>query len=211
MKVFRFDGPLMRFFDRLGCLLFINIAFLVFSLPIVTVGVSLTAMYRCMLAMAFGDSTNMLKLFFSAFTSNFKKSLLLSMCVLPFLALGIYDALIFFSGNISMHWSNAIMSFFPLVLVYSIASYIFPLQAQYENSVLRTLKNALYLALSNIPATILMVIINLVFPLLVLSTPKLLLHAIPYWALFGFSFPVYLSSLLLKKIFKHYTPEIADE
>ncbi len=44
MKLFDVDGPLMAALNKLADLVFANLLFILFSLPVVTLGVSLTAL-----------------------------------------------------------------------------------------------------------------------------------------------------------------------
>ena len=52
MKKFGIDNPFFAFMGRVGDILILNILFVITSIPIVTIGMSLSAMYRVTLRMA---------------------------------------------------------------------------------------------------------------------------------------------------------------
>ena len=64
---------LMRFMDTFGNVFFLNIFFVLFSIPIVTIGASITAMYHVMFELQDGTESYIYKMFFEAFKSNFKQ------------------------------------------------------------------------------------------------------------------------------------------
>lgn len=78
MKLFDADGPLMAALNKLADLVFANLLFILFSLPVVTLGVSLTALQTVVLALA-EDEENLVvrKRFWQAFRRDFKQSTLL--------------------------------------------------------------------------------------------------------------------------------------
>ena len=85
MRLFNPDSPLMQFLTRLADLVILNILWILFSLPIVTLGASTTALYRSVLTLIDGGGSSTVLLFWNAFRSNFKQSTLL------FLVLGRRD------------------------------------------------------------------------------------------------------------------------
>ena len=78
MKLFDVDGPLMAALNKLADLVFANLLFILFSLPVVTLGASLTALQTVVLALA-EDEENLVvrKRFWQAFRRDFKQSTLL--------------------------------------------------------------------------------------------------------------------------------------
>ena len=49
--LFDLDNPLMRFLSKVADLLVLNLLFLVCSIPVFTIGASMTAMYYCFFKM----------------------------------------------------------------------------------------------------------------------------------------------------------------
>ena len=68
------NSPVMSFFNKLTDLLFLNILWLVCSLPIITIGASTTAMYYVSItSIRMGDGY-VAKRFFKSFVDNFKQA-----------------------------------------------------------------------------------------------------------------------------------------
>ena len=45
MSLFRLDGPVFRFVERVANLVILNLIFLLFCVPVVTIGPAITALY----------------------------------------------------------------------------------------------------------------------------------------------------------------------
>ena len=54
IMLFQIDGPMMRAFQKISDIIFLNMVFLLCCIPIVTIGPSVTAMYTVTLKMAAG-------------------------------------------------------------------------------------------------------------------------------------------------------------
>ena len=72
-RLFDLDNPVMRFLGKLFDLMYLNLLFLLCSIPIVTIGASLTAMYSVALKMVKNEETYIGKDFFKSFRMNFKQ------------------------------------------------------------------------------------------------------------------------------------------
>ena len=75
MNIFSSDGWFSRFFGTLGDIIIVNILFILCSIPIVTMGASMSAMYFTLLKkQRTGENGGVVKLFFKGFKDNFKQS-----------------------------------------------------------------------------------------------------------------------------------------
>ena len=73
MAFFGIDGPFYRFICRFIDLVKLNFMWLLFSLPIVTIGASTTAAYSIALKMVDDEEGYMVKSFVKEFKRNFKQ------------------------------------------------------------------------------------------------------------------------------------------
>lgn len=90
--------------------------------------------------------------------------------------------------------------------------FVFPLLAQFENTVLGTLRNAYLMALAYLPRAILVCGINLVPVLFFLFAPSYFYKILPIWFIATPGIIAYFCSLLHKKIFEHLAvPGYAEE
>ena len=76
--------------------------------------------------------------------------------------------------------------------------YMFALQSRYENTVKGTIVNAFRLALANLPRTVVMMIIWIIWILVMVYLHRAALLA---FLLYGFSLPGYLCTMLYEPVF----------
>ena len=75
MNIFNSDGWFARIFGTIGDIIVVNILFIICSIPIFTIGASMSAMYYTLLKkQRTGETGGIIKLFFKGFKDNFKKS-----------------------------------------------------------------------------------------------------------------------------------------
>ena len=194
------DSPLVVFLTRITDLFLLNIAFLLFSLPIFTIGAASTALYRVMLNIQKGEDAKPLAQFVSAFRANFRKASLLFLILFLPLVLVVYYAILLTSGSFSSEISLLIPSITVIVIFSCIWSMVWPLQAQFENTPFSVIKNALRLSLAYLPRTILMAGINGLPFWLFLMVPDFFVRIAIFWLVIGFSLSTRINAFLARKI-----------
>lgn len=199
-KIFDLDNPFFRFIGKLVDVVFLNLLWLIFSLPIVTIGASTTAMYYVTLKLVRDREGYIFKSFLKAFKENFKQSTIIWMILMA--ALTILGTDIYVVYNMEASYAKVLLALFVgvSVLVLFVLLYIFPLQAQFANPVKQTFKNALLIAVRHLPWTILLVVINVVMGFLIYV---FLVIAI----LFGFGLLAFINSFIFTKVFLKYIPQ----
>lgn len=157
-KFFSVDSKVYQFMSRLTDVFVLNTMWLIFSLPIVTIGISTIAAFDVSLRMAEDKEGKIAPAFIKAFKSNWKQGLIMSFVLFlcfyvlfidfqltaldvenswVFLAIGIVTAYIFVFSNL----------------------YVFPLLARYENSIPRSLKNSFNISMRYFLRSFLLLII----------------------------------------------------
>lgn len=203
---FRPDSPLMRAIGRVGDLALLNILFLLCSVPVLTIGASAAALYTVCLQIVRGEGGHIARTFFSAFARNLLQSTILTLLFLA-IGAGLYLDLRVMQANPAM---------FPLVFrigtgLVAIAaalalSYAFALQARFENTVWRTLKNAFLLGVTHPFSSLIVVALTLLpLGLSLFATYYFLLSSV-YWFLFGFSLAAVANSYLFERMFRAMLP-----
>lgn len=198
--MFKLDSPFMNFLGKVCDLLILNILALVCSIPIVTAGASVTAVYYICYKMIKNEEGYIAKGFFKAFKENFRQAtaIWLIQCVI-FLILVMDFRIIVNSG---LHFPK------PFVITIIACSIIFllgmlfalPLQARFENTVKNTIKNSFLMFFSHLPTTLLLVAIA-VLPFVMMYFVN---RITPLVFLMGFSVVAYLQSYFILKVFKPY-------
>lgn len=204
MKFFRFDSPFWEFFSRVADLVILNVLWLVFSLPIVTIGASTTAMYCVALHLVRGEGSGVVRMFWNSFRLNFRQATLLFFILLIPTVLVCYELWLYLSGAVTQTLWTGVVFCLPAVLLTLISAYIYPLLAQFDNSIRNTLKNACYLAIGNLPVSLIMAALNLLAPILFLCLPEFFMKSCIFWVTIGAALVAAINSLLLRRIFKKY-------
>lgn len=148
--------------DVFGNLFILNIVFVLFSLPVVTIGASVTALYSVTLKMVRGEEGGIFKSFVAGFKANFKKATIVWMITLVFGGI-IYVEMLLCMNNSTLleaipvlkQMSNGISWFYLVLVVIELAviglgsPFLYPLIARYDNGLKNTIKNSFLVAISN--------------------------------------------------------------
>ena len=100
-RLFDFGSPLMRNLTRIFDCMCLSVLWMLFSVPIVTMGASSAAMYTTVYKYIRKDEGYLWKTFWGAFKENLKRSTLAWLAALALLALLTVDALVFRSMAIN--------------------------------------------------------------------------------------------------------------
>lgn len=206
-KFLDLDSPVIRFLNRMADLLILNLLMIAMCIPIITIGASFTAMHYVLLKMVRGEEGYLIRSFFKSFKMNFRQATLIWLMMLAVIGVMIGDVLIMaYSGlQFPRFLLYALIAF--AVLFALVVIYVFPLLARFENTIVRTIKNALIITFVNLPKSLLM--------LLYYAVPLLVIYFVPYFTMFvfffGISLPAYGSALLYSGIFKKFEPEVEEK
>ena len=212
MKLFDPEGPLMSALGTLSDLVFCNILFCLFSLPLFTIGASASALYDCTLSIVEQREASFIAAqFWEAFRRNFRRATALWLILLVMaLFLWAYslavDAL---GGELQRLYRVTffILSFFFLAG----GQYVFPLQARFnrmENGEKRkspwgVLKTAYFLSAAALPWTLGAAFISIATTYVsFLMNPAALHTAVFLWAFAAFAVIAYLQSFLFVRAFR---------
>ena len=115
MNFFVIDSPVMKFLGRLGDIIILNLIFVVTSLPVITIGTALSALYAVAMKLARGEDPSILKEYMKAFKRNMKPAtiswLIMSaagaLIFVDFRLAGVFEAQeIIFSNLSCIHWGG---------------------------------------------------------------------------------------------------------
>ena len=177
-RFFSESNWLYRCMSRLADWMILSVLWCVCSLPIITIGVSTTSLYCVSLQLARGEEPPIFKTYFRSFRVNLKQGLVLGLMVLAAIAITAVDYYAYrvTSGTISLVFAGfSIVSAIILVLI---LPYLFPLLAQFNNTVPQMIKNAFVLSVANLPTTVGLLLIHAVPVLLALISWELFLQSL---------------------------------
>ena len=128
MNGFGLDGKLFRGLTKAGDFIILAVITVVFFLPVVTIGASLTAAFYSGIKLVRDEESYVYKDFWKSFKMNFVQGLLLEIV-------------------------HGVMAIWVGIMLYS-----FAMLSRYDNKLFGTLKNALIICMHHLPQTIIMLI-----------------------------------------------------
>ena len=154
MKKLSIDNPFFGFMDRLGDIVILNILFLICSVPIITMGASVSAMYQALREMEEDTYISAFKSFKAAFMSSLKKSIpVWLLCFIPGTVL-VFDIMFVTRAESSMFWHitgmvTGCLMFLWLMLV----CWLFPAAVFKSFNIKEAVNRSMFLAVRNLPYT----------------------------------------------------------
>lgn len=155
MKFFSVDSPLYRFLSKLLDVIKLNFLWILFSIPLITIGASTVAAMSVALKMADDEEGYIGRGFLKAFKENWKQGTVLWL-ITAAAAYAIYLDFQFFEaleGNPILFLIIGIVS---IILAVSALLYSYPLTARYENTLFRIINNSIDITRKYVGRTILL-------------------------------------------------------
>lgn len=209
--IFSMDTPIMRGLSKLADIIVLNILFIICSIPVFTIGASLTALYAVMLRLVRNEESYIVSSFFRSFKMNFRISTevwLLMLAVGGILAVDYRFMQEYFKESAGV--LRILLAVF--VLLYAVfVVFIFPYIARFEDTFKDTVRNVFLIGVANLLyfAAILAVAV-IPFGITYLLGIE---SCMSFWLLFLFAGVAYVESVLYRKVFDKYTGAVlpADE
>ena len=189
------DGKFVKVLNRIADLVGLNLLAILFCIPIITIGASITAVYGCIFRIQEKREGYLTKDFWKLFKECFRSSTIIYLVGVAVVAMLYLDYQIFATDSRLDILQVLVVA--GGILVAEIFTYAFPMESYFENRRKATVKNALVRGISNIPYTLLMLGIN-VFPFFLVARIPV---TFGIWFLIGISGVAWINSFFLKKIF----------
>ena len=211
-KVFNFEGPVFTFLSRLADLFWLNLLYILCCIPVITAGAATTALYYVTLKMAKDEEGYITKSYFKSFKENFVQATLIWIVFLVIFVVMFMDFRIANGGSMAEVLKSSTVSdvvivavgVMTIVLMMTLV-YVFPLLAQFDNTVVNTIKNAFLISIRHLPYTFLLLVITAIPYVLIWFSPALLMLVV-----IMFSVTAYINSKFLNRIFVLYMPKEED-
>lgn len=189
---------IQRFSNLLVRLLALNFLTLVFCIPVITAGASLTAMHDCLLKVLRRTDDQVGKQFLRSFRSNLKQATLLWLPFLLIFSAALVNTVILLAAPDTLADWVVVPAAAAAIAAFLLFQFVMPMQAHFENTPLNILRSAAILAVAYLPRTVLMAVLWIV-PVALFWNVTLSWSLI---ALFGLSVPGYLCARLYDPIFR---------
>lgn len=204
------DSFFGRFMTKLGIIIAANIMFVIFSVPFVTIGAGLTALYHVMFkTLRNGGVCNPFKEFWAGFKNNFKQSTIEWLIFVVFMGFLTVDV------QICDQAGGALSKLKILIYVLGAAAvflylYMLPTTAAFYGSIAEHIKDSVYFIVKK-PFKFIVIAFFDIFPLVLTYSDQkdLPLYAF-IWVLCGFGLLAMLGATLLLPEFRPFLDEIDE-
>ena len=205
---------MFRITERLTNLVVLNLLYLVFCIPIVTIGPATAALHYVTLKYAANEEDRVWAPFIHSFRQNLKQGILVGLiatAVGVFLAFDLYW--IYQMVNAGQAFDKVVLVLVSLacVVYLMMTAYIYPLLARYDNSIKQMFRTAIILAIRHLPATLCMAVISAAPIILLMYTPTTFMVSLTFYFFIGFAAIAFLHDKLIHRIFLQYTPKEPEE
>lgn len=196
------DNIIVRMLTKIFDLILLNILFVACSLPVITIGASLTALYSVLLKMTENEEGYIARGFLSAFKKNFRQSTIVWIILLivgAFIAIDI--TIIFSAKGIIRNIGFVLISIVSLFYIMEVI-FIFPLIAKFENTTVQMFKNAILIPTAKLPIAAMVMIIEGMCVVVTFLNQTTILYGAIIWNIIGAALVGYAVSFLLNVIFR---------
>ncbi len=149
MSFFSYESKFSQILIKLSYSCWLNLLWMICSLPIFTIGASTTALYAVTLKIADDSETNVTKQFFDSFRKNFAQAtrlwliLLIAGIILGLDGYFVYHLRASSTGAVAVMWTLNLALLIAIAIVYvMILTFTFPLLSKFDNTDIAMLKNA---------------------------------------------------------------------
>ncbi|MDD6572196.1 MAG: YesL family protein [Thermoflexaceae bacterium] len=161
-RIFSLDSPLWMLLNKITDVIILSLLFIVTSIPIVTAGASLTALYYNMFRLADNTEGNIVRGYFQKFRENFKTATFVWLICLVIGGMLAGDLYICIKMNIPA--ASFLMAFFTMagVIFMAIVTYLFPLLSYCNGSVRKIVFMAFMMSVKEIFRTVFLMFITII-------------------------------------------------
>ncbi len=206
-SIFSLDSPLMRGLGRIADMMILSVLWIVCSIPLVTIGASTAALYTMTLRMVRDEEGKLFAGFLQAFKENFKQATVIHLILTVLVAfLCVYLQIVRgMPGQMKqVFWIATVMFGFIWLME---MLFVYPVQARFENTLGKTMKNAWLIAASNVPVLLGVIVISGLPVLTLLLNTTFFFRMLPLWIFFAPGLIAWLNSFLFQRCFRRYIPE----
>lgn len=212
LNIFEVDSLFNRAMGRVADFMIINLLFILTSLPIITVGSSLTAMYHVWFTYSDHIGENQIKRYFEAFKKNFRQSTLFSVVLL--LLFIVYGASLMaypeYQGGFRLLIIISLIAFTTILFMFSIV--IFAYLAKFHDQTRVIVANSFKLMIRHI-GSLVVITVNTILPFILMhQSPELFVFGLYLFMFIGFSMITYVNAKVIDGVFGKYIggKDIAD-
>ena len=208
-------NPFFRFMNVVVDLIGVNLLFLLCCVPIITIGPALSALYTITMRLVRNNKDTPVKSFWHAFRQNMKQGIVLELLSVGVGALLLYNTWLTLQLRVgqqnSIYTVLFVLCLICLALYVAVVMYLFPLQAQFTNTIKGTLQNAFLMSIRHLPKTFCVAALPAVVCWLAMQNAGVFTFISVALFLIGFVFIAYLQSHLFVSVFDIYIKQLTED
>lgn len=199
------DNIFVRALSRVGDLILLNILWLICSVPIITAGAAVTALYSVMLKIVANEEGYIVRDFMTAFKRDFKQSTIVWLIlIVTGVIMGIdFRVMHNLPENIARFGTvllGAVVCIYMVELIF-----VFPLIARFENSTVDMMKNAVLIPAARLPYMVMVLLLTGACLVLTILNRATIMAGAVVWSLIGVAMLTFANSFFIQKMFKPFT------
>jgi uncharacterized membrane protein YesL len=205
------DSYFGRFMTKFGIIIGANLMFVVFSLPVFTIGAGLTALYHVMFrTLRSGGVLNPFKEFWKGFKTNFRQATI-SWLVFVFIT-GFLTVDLQICAQATGHVRHLRFAIYAIMAaVIFLYLYLLPTMAAFEDTIPHLIRNAMYF-IAKKPLRFVVIAFFDIFPLVLTYTDLKMMPLYAFiWTMCGFGLLAMLGATLLLPVFKPFLPVVDSD
>ena len=204
-------SPGMKFLTAIFNLIIANLFFIITSIPIITIGPSLVALYKITFEIIEGEEVFLFSDFYGTLFKNIKRSTLLWIPMLLGSLVLSYSVFLVWAGLEGTKFWMMLPPLFVLFIAFSVGAYAFPLLSQCYDSLKDIVKSSFLLAIAHLPTTIFIFILHAAVAVTLILFDAVSVVLLSFMLFIGFAVVALICSVFLRKIFLPYLPKEEDE
>lgn len=205
INLFGIDNKFFETLEKISNIVILNFLYILFSIPIITIGASTTATYFVAMKIVQNEEGYIFRTFIKSFKENFKISTIVWIMIMLVGGVLILD----------FHISNAIpnssisnifkliLTMVSIIIIFNI-TYVFPIICKFDNSIKNTIINAILISIQNLPYTIIMSLLNLIPIISILFFSNYLGYIAFFYIIIGYAIVSCINSFFLNNILNKY-------
>jgi uncharacterized membrane protein YesL len=200
-SIFNMDNGLFSFLGKVCDVVFLSIIWLIFCIPIITIGPANTALYYTTVKVIRRERGYLFQEFFKSFRVNFKKGAIIgTLLTIAFFILG-FDMVMSWGAWDSNSVASILFGIYVAItfILFCFSLYVFPVLSRFEMGFKQLVKAGVLMSIKHLPYTLGMVIITAAS-----------IIAVNYMFILIFVLPVVstlLNSILMERVLKKYMPK----
>jgi uncharacterized membrane protein YesL len=208
-KIFSPDSALFSIVESLINMMLLNMLYLLFCIPIVTIGPATAALHYVTLKYVSKEEERVWAPFIHSFKQNLKQGMIIGVIATGIGAFLAFDLYVLYPQAMNGSWPYMVL--FLMVVLASIIylmimAYVYPLLARYDNSLKQMLRTALVLSIRHLPATACLAVISAAPIAMMFGNLAMVVFALGFYCIIGFSAIAFFHDQLIYRIFIQYTP-----